>query len=89
MTACEILENKEVLRVEDFMIILNCGKCSAYKVMRNIKRFKDSLEVSGRILKQDYIEWKNRDNKNISKNDSNIINLPNKERQDKFAKLYN
>ena len=55
MTAKEILETKEVLRVEDFMQMLNISKTVAYKVMRGIKSYKDTLELSGRILKQDYI----------------------------------
>ena len=63
MTAKEILETKEVFTVNDMMTILAVGKGQAYKIMRGIKSYKDTLQVSGRIFKGDYIAWTQRLNR--------------------------
>lgn len=63
MTAQEILEKKEVLKVQDIMQIFDCGQGLAYKIIKAIKSVSDRLELGGRIHKNDYFDYINRVNK--------------------------
>lgn len=60
MGAKDILEQKEVLNVDDIMVIFQCKRNNAYKRMREIKSVSDILKVPGRIHKKDYFKYINR-----------------------------
>ena len=58
----EILQ-KEVFNVEDIRIIFQCGKSTAYKIIREIKSVSDRICISGRVHKKDYEDFLNRNGK--------------------------
>lgn len=59
MTVQEVME-KEIFGVEDIKIIFQCGKSTAYKIIRQIKSVSDIINISGRIHKKDYLNYINR-----------------------------
>lgn len=61
MTAKELLEQKEAFTVDDICILINVKKGRAYKFIREVKAYSDRLQVNGRILKKDYLEYVNRE----------------------------
>ena len=57
MTAKEILESKEFLKIEDIKVIFQCEKSSAYKRLAEIKAVSDILGLPGLIHKSDYYKF--------------------------------
>ena len=62
MAVNEVLQ-KEVFNVNDIMIICQCGKNLAYKIIREIKSVSDRLNLSGRVHRKDYEDYLERKNK--------------------------
>jgi len=57
-----------VYDVNDIQIVLKVKQSTAYKILRQAKRYQDNLNISGRILVSDFIAWQNRIvAKNVSK----------------------
>ena len=57
-----------VYDVKDIQIVLKVKQSTAYKILRQAKRYQDNLNISGRILVSDFIAWQNRIvAKNVSK----------------------
>lgn len=59
LTVEEVLK-KEVFKVQDIMTLFQVGICKAYKIMNAIKAYRDTLEVVGRVHKNDYLAYVNR-----------------------------
>lgn len=49
-----------VYDVKDIQIVLKVKQSTAYKILRQAKRYQDNLNISGRILVSDFIAWQNR-----------------------------
>ena len=59
----KMVMEKEVFNVNDIMIICQCGKNLAYKIIREIKSVSDRLNLSGRVHRKDYEDYLERKNK--------------------------
>lgn len=47
-----------VYDVNDIQIVLKVKQSTAYKILRQAKRYQDNLNISGRILVSDFIACK-------------------------------
>ncbi len=59
MTIQEVLQ-KEVFNNDDIKVIFQCGKSTAYKIIREIKSVSDRIGISGRVHRKDYEDFINR-----------------------------
>lgn len=45
------------VKVSDIMETYDCGRDTAYKIIREIKKYRDRLKIKGRVLYADWAEW--------------------------------
>ena len=62
---------KEVYSVEDLMQMTGLTKDTCYKIIRQVRHFRDSLGISGHIHRKDWEYYINRFEKKDSANTSN------------------
>lgn len=60
VTKEELMSTKQYLNKEDIMKMLDICEDKAYKVIRSVRAYSDSLDISGRVLVSDYVAWVNR-----------------------------
>lgn len=60
VTKEELMSTKQILDKDDIMKLLNISKDKAYKIIRSINAYSNSLDIEGRVLVQDYLAWANR-----------------------------
>lgn len=54
------MEDKLYYDYLDIMKMFNCGRDRAYAIIRSIKSVSDSLNIKGRVTRNDYLAWYNR-----------------------------
>lgn len=52
-----------VYTTKDIADIFQCGRSKSLRLMREIKKYGDRLEMKGRIAKEDFELWFNRNKK--------------------------
>lgn len=60
VTKEELMSTKQILDKDDIMKLLNISKDKAYKIIRSINAYSNSLDIEGQVLVQDYLAWANR-----------------------------
>lgn len=60
VTKEELMATNQILDKDDIMKLLNISKDKAYKIIRSINAYSNSLDIEGRVLVQDYLAWANR-----------------------------
>ena len=53
VTKEELMSTKQILDKDDIMKLLNISKDKAYKIIRSINAYSNSLDIEGRVLVQD------------------------------------
>ena len=59
MTKVEILTKQQFLTVADLQKVFDCGRCTATRVMREIKAKSDIAKIKGKVTVTDYDVWFN------------------------------
>lgn len=57
MTREELLKEKQYLSTADIMQIFDCGKNTAYRIIREVKAVSKILPIAGKISVADYELW--------------------------------
>lgn len=59
MTKVEILTERQFLSIADLRRIFDCGRCSAERIMREIKAVSNIAKLKGKVTVTDYEIWFN------------------------------
>lgn len=71
------MEEKVYLDKDDIKKIFGCGTAKAYSIIRSIRAYSDSLNLQGKVTRNDYLAWLNRplkkDNASLNSQTESIV----------------